>query len=144
MPPFFIRKFLLYMSFNTQSQKVLLETVLDKIHSLSSDIHTVFLINPEERFQSSRHTYVKKELLELLVILEEDVQADHFYQTWIANRELLKDQQGDYFSSVSLQVVSVDEFVREIEDLESYRERLLSGRVLYDRDLYRCRLSTIS
>lgn len=120
----------------SNSQKQLLDLALARILLITKDIHMVFLLSPEERFTSSRHTYPFFPDLELLVILSTDTMADFFYERWMVSMISKREKCKGTLSRVNLQIISEREFVDELDSLEEFKERVLRSRIVYDREAH--------
>lgn len=124
-----------YTPLNTWQETLLVEA-LEEMKKVSKEINQVFLIKPEEKFKSIRHTYRFYPELELLVILPTDTMADYFFEQWIVMQLQKKDMHNCLSKRVNLHVISEREFINEFDQLTDYKERVLKSRIVYDKEAF--------
>ncbi len=112
--------------------KLTIGKVIHRCNHICDDVCMIFYLQNARGFKSQRNTYKTPEnLLEFFVVTKTEKSATNLYVKWVIEDATTLD---DHEYQQNLIIVSEDEFASEFGELDAFRERILSGIVVYDRD----------
>lgn len=113
-----------------ETLKLEIEQFIEQCITLSDNLLTIFYLYPELSFSSGRYSYNNPhKTLDFVIITDDKESADSFYTQWVIHEAKSYPVSGYNYNLV---IVSEDEFTREFYSLDTLKERILNGLIVYD------------